>query len=356
MICKRISDDTPRSSGEGYEVKDAVESYVDTVLSYQVQGLCPNWSYQCSVMAISSSGDSTDSTSAVFMTAIATPSQAPPLHLLAHSAVTIQVGWQSPSENSSLISGYKVEVRRRVQAHPEANHRHVVETAREICMGLSLSCQVLGLSPDSTYEFSVHAILSLGVSAPRTSAVFMTSKAPPSAPMAPYLLERNGANVRVGWKFPIACQGSNVESFVFQYSRLDAKYLEINGQMPAGCAWETAMDNWTNADESLFEDKVEPLKDATWSTAVELVGPTISHVISNLPPGAIVCCRVTAISRQGQGPFSPFAILLILPGATVGLLLVRKRAWYLHQKDTESKSTCFPKCRYRLVSILAQFT
>jgi len=137
--------------------------------------------------------------------------------------------------------------------------------------------------------------------------------------MAPYLLERDSASVRVGWGIPIACHGSHVESFVFQYIRLDAKYVEINGQILAGCAWETAMDNWTNADESIFEDDVEPPEDTTWSTVVESVGPTISHIILNLPPGAIVCCRVTAISRQGQGPLSPLAILPILPGAPVGL-------------------------------------
>jgi len=37
-------------------------------------------------------------------------------------------------------------------------------------------------------------------------------------------------------------------------------------------------------------------------------------------------------------------------------LLVPRRAWYLNQRDTQSKSTCFPKCRNRLISILARFT
>ena len=36
-------------------------------------------------------------------------------------------------------------------------------------------------------------------------------------------------------------------------------------------------------------------------------------------PGAIVCCRVAAFSTQGQGPFSPLAVLQILPGTAVGL-------------------------------------
>ena len=139
----------------------------------------------------------TASTSAAFMTTKAPLSQLPP-HLLAHSAVTIEVGWQSPNDNGSLISEYQVEVCRRVQAHQAADHCHVVENAREICVGLSLSCQVLGLSPNSTYEFSVRAISSLDVSAPSRSAVFFTSKAPLPAPMAPYLLERDSANVRVG--------------------------------------------------------------------------------------------------------------------------------------------------------------
>ena len=79
------------------------------------------------------------------------------------------------------------------------------------------------------------------------------------------------------------------------------------------------MDDWTHADESLFEDDVESQEEAMWSTAVESVGPTISHIITNLPPGAIVCCRVAAINKQGQGPFSPLAVLLILPGTPVGL-------------------------------------
>jgi len=73
-VCKRMSDDTPRGSREGYDVNDAVEAYVDTALSYQVQGLCPNSSYRCSVTTISLSGDSTAGTSAVFLTAKAPPS------------------------------------------------------------------------------------------------------------------------------------------------------------------------------------------------------------------------------------------------------------------------------------------
>jgi len=177
-VGKRISDDTPRSSREGYDVKDAVEAYADTALSYQVQGLCPNSSYRYSVTAISLSGDSTASTSAVFMTAKAPPSQLQPPHLLANSAVTIQVGWQSPSDNGSLISGYMVHVCRRVQAHPAADNRYVVEAAREIDVGLSLSCQVLGLSPDSTYEFSVRTISSLGVSNPSTCQYSLHLKLP----------------------------------------------------------------------------------------------------------------------------------------------------------------------------------
>jgi len=127
-----------------------------------------------------------------------------------------------------------VDVCRRVRTLPTAAHRYVVEAARLIDVGLSLSCQVLGLSPDSTYEFSVRAISSLGTSDPNTYAVFSTSKAPPSALMTPYLLERDGATVRVGWGFPVACQGSPVESFTFQYIRLDVTCLEINGQMPKG--------------------------------------------------------------------------------------------------------------------------
>jgi len=91
-VCKQMSDDTPKGCREGHDVNDAVEAYVDTALSYQVQGLCPNSSYRCSVTAISSSGDSTSGTSAVFLTAEAFPSQLQPLHLLTHSAVTIQVG------------------------------------------------------------------------------------------------------------------------------------------------------------------------------------------------------------------------------------------------------------------------
>jgi len=74
-VGKRISDDTLKGSREGYDVIDAVEAYVDTALSYQVRGLCPNSSYRCSVTTISLSGDSTASTSAVFLTAKAPPSQ-----------------------------------------------------------------------------------------------------------------------------------------------------------------------------------------------------------------------------------------------------------------------------------------
>ena len=270
-VGKRFSDDTPRSSRETYDVKDAVEAYADTALLYQVQGLCPNSSYRCSVTAISLSGDSTASTSVVFMMTKAPPSHLQPPHLLAHSAVTIQVGWQSPSDNGSLISGYKVDVRRRVQVHAAADHRYVVETGREIDVGLSLSCQVLGLSPDSMYEFSVSTESSLGVYDPSTCAVFFTSKVPPSLSMAPYLLERDSANVRVGWGFPVACQGSHVESFTFQYIRLNATCLEINGQIPDSCTWETIMDDWTHADESLFENNVESPEEATWSTDVESV-------------------------------------------------------------------------------------
>jgi len=88
--------------------------------------------------------------------------------------------------------------------------------------------------------------------------------------------------------------------------------------MPDSCTWETVMDDWTHAEESLFENNVESPEEATWSTAVESVGPTISHIITNLPPGAIVCCRVAAISTQGKRPFSPLAILPILPGTAVG--------------------------------------
>jgi len=135
-VGKQISDDTQRGSREDYDVNDAVEAYADTALLYQVQGLCPNSSYRCSVTAISLSGDSTASTSAVFLTAKAPPSQLPPLHLLAHSAVMIQMGWQSPSDNGSLIYGYMVDVCRRVQAHPAADHRYLVEAARVIDVGL----------------------------------------------------------------------------------------------------------------------------------------------------------------------------------------------------------------------------
>jgi len=158
-----------------------------------------------------------------------------------------------------------------------------------IDVGLSLSCQV---SPDSTYEFSVRAISSLGTSDPTTCAVFSTSQVSPSAPMTPYLLERDGATVRVGWGFPVVSQWSPVESFTFQYIRLDGTCLEINGQMPDRCTWETVMNYWTHADESLFEDDVESSEETMWSTAMESVGPTISHVIKNLPPGAIVCVFV----------------------------------------------------------------
>jgi len=79
------------------------------------------------------------------------------------------------------------------------------------------------------------------------------------------------------------------------------------------------MNDWTHADESLFEDDVESSEEATWLTAVESVGPTISHIIKNLPPGAIVCCRVAVINTQGQGPFNPLAVVLILPGTPMGL-------------------------------------
>lgn len=165
-VGKRISDDTLQGSREGYDMLNAVEAYVDTTLSYQVRGLCPNSSYRCSVTAISVSGDSTTSTSAVFLTAKAPPSRLQPLHMLAHSAVTIQVGWQPPSDNGYPITGYKLDVCRRVQAHPATDHRYVVEDARTIDAGLSLLWQVVELSPDSTYEFSVRAISSLGVSEP----------------------------------------------------------------------------------------------------------------------------------------------------------------------------------------------
>ena len=118
--------------------------------------------------------------------------------------------------------------------------------------------------------------------------------------MTPYLLERDGATVRVGWGFPVACQGSPVESFTFQYIRLDATCLEINEQMPDSCTWEIAMDDWTHADESLFEDDVESPEEATWSTAVESVGPTISHIITNLIPGTSVCCRVLRLTCKDK--------------------------------------------------------
>jgi len=107
--------------------------------------------------------------------------------------------------------------------------------------------------------------------------------------MAPYLLERDGATVRVGWGFPVAGQGSPDQSFKFQYIRLNETCLDINGQMPGSCTWETAMDNWTHADELIFEDNVEFPEEGMLSTAVESVGPTISHIITSLPPGAIVC-------------------------------------------------------------------
>jgi len=79
------------------------------------------------------------------------------------------------------------------------------------------------------------------------------------------------------------------------------------------------MDNWTHADELIFEDDVEFPAEGMLSTVVESVGPTISHIITSLPPGAIVCCRVAAINTQGQRPFSPLAVLPILPGTLVGL-------------------------------------
>jgi len=79
------------------------------------------------------------------------------------------------------------------------------------------------------------------------------------------------------------------------------------------------MNDWTQDDESLFEDDVESSEEAMWSTAMESVGPIISHVIKNLPPGAIVCCRVAAINQQGQGSFSPIAVLPILPVIPMGL-------------------------------------
>jgi len=208
---------------------NAVEAYVDTALLYQVRGLCPNSSYRCSVTAISVSGDSTTSTSAVFLTAKAPPSQLQPLHLLAHSAVMIQVGWQLPSDNGCPITGYKLDVCRRVQAHPAVDHRYVVEADRTIDARLSLLWQVVELSPNSTYEFSVRAISSLSVSNPSTCAVFSTCKSPPSAPAPPYLLERDSATIRVGWGFPVTCQGSPVESFKFEYIRMDATCLESNG-------------------------------------------------------------------------------------------------------------------------------
>ena len=114
--------------------------------------------------------------------------------------------------------------------------------------------------------------------------------------MTPYLLERDGANVRVGWGFPVACQGSPVESFTFQYIRLDATCLEINGQMPDSCTWETAM-----ADQSLFEDNVESPEEATWSTAVESVGPTISHIITNLLQAPLCVAEWLRLARKDKG-------------------------------------------------------
>ena len=190
-----------------------------------------------------------------------------------------------------------VDVCRRVQTLPAASHRYVVETARVIDVGLSLSCQLLRLSPDSTYEFSVRAISSFGTSDPSTCAVFSTSK----VPMTPYLLERDGATVRVGWGFPVACPGSPAESFTFQYFRLDVTCLEINGQMPDRCTWKTVINDWTYADESLFEDDVESSEETTWSTAMESVGLPFRTSLKIFPQAPLCVAGWLRLTNKDKG-------------------------------------------------------
>jgi titin len=177
-----------------------------TSTSATVSGLVPGTSYRFRISAINSVGTGTSSTPTVLIIAATAPQtpNAPTVVITGTTGGRVTVSWIAPANGGVVITGYEVTA--------TGGATPIVKTITNVA---TLSQAFTGLSPTTSYRFTVKATNAIGTSAasPGTSLV---PAAVPAKPDSVAFVSAGNGSISVAYTAPASNGGSAITGYLVQ--------------------------------------------------------------------------------------------------------------------------------------------
>ncbi len=196
----------PTVSSYTATVQPGGKSCMTTITTCTIVGLSPATAYTYSVSATNTAGTSVSNTVG-FSTTLGLPSAPSAVNPKSVAATTALARWNGAPDGGYPITGYTVTV-----VDPTG------VLAFTTCISTSTSCNLTGLTPSSTYSYTVKATNQWGTSAASAPSSFTTAVAVPvlTAPAAPAqqgALNITPVSANVTWVAPGNTGGSAITGY-----------------------------------------------------------------------------------------------------------------------------------------------